>query len=84
MQFTGLKFSSYKGVNMEGRIITWKELINHLQSLPEDKLNDCVTIYLEDKDEFVPISLNDIVQANEKETDVLDEGCIYIKAGTVI
>ena len=52
--------------------MTYAELLKELQSLDSDRLNDTVTVYINDRDEFFPISEFQIAVGDV--TDVIDDG----------
>jgi hypothetical protein len=56
--------------------MTYKELIEELQKLPEDRLNDTVTVYDPEQDDFCSVNHTSI--ALEKFNDVLDPGHAYL------
>jgi hypothetical protein len=53
---------------------TYRDLFNVLKSIPEDRLDDNVTIYDSAEDEYHPASSINITT----EDDVLDKGHVYI------
>lgn len=57
--------------------MTWRQMKELLNDIPEERLNDTAIIYLTNSDEFLPIPaiLNMV-----KETDVLDKGAVYLEA----
>jgi hypothetical protein len=56
--------------------MTYKELIEELQKLPADRLNDTVTVYDSDRDEYVGVNHTSIALAEHN--DVLDPGHLYL------
>jgi hypothetical protein len=56
--------------------MTYKELIEELQKLPADRLNDTVTVYDPDRDDFCGINHTSIALAEHN--DVLDPGHLYL------
>ena len=54
--------------------MTYRELLNHIQQLPEDHLDDDVTLYIDCMDEFYAIDGYGV----EAVDDVLDEGHLYL------
>ena len=50
--------------------ITYRELANRLSLVPQDRLDDNVTVYDESEDEYYPVQKTFIT----KESDVLDKG----------
>jgi len=60
-------------VALKGELVmTYAELLKELQSLDSDRLNDTVTVYINDRDEFFPISEFQIAVGDV--TDVIDDG----------
>ena len=57
--------------------MTYAELLKELHSLDPNRLNDTVTVYLNDRDEFFPIS--DFQIAVGDVTDVIDDGHAYLE-----
>ena len=55
---------------------TYRQLLNHLQSIPNDKLDDTITVLLSDQDEMMPVV--GIEFSDEKREDRLDEGHLYL------
>ena len=55
--------------------MTWKELAEHIQSMPEDSQLDNVTVYIRDVDEFFPIPE---MRTAIAENGVLDKGHEYM------
>jgi len=56
--------------------MTYKQLLEELQKLPEDRLGDTITVYDPDRDDYCAI--NHVAIATEAENDVLDEGHTYL------
>ena len=61
--------------------MTYHELIQALQSLPQERLDDDVSIYVCDTDEYYP--LGQLSVANDF-SDVLDPGHIYLETEVVV
>lgn len=55
--------------------MNYKQLIKILESMPKEKLNDDVTVYFANDDEYYGI---ESIQINN-DTNVIDNGHIYIK-----
>jgi hypothetical protein len=55
--------------------LTYRELLCHLNSLREDRLDDNVTIYLTEQDEWMPVTCVEITT----DSDVLDYGHTYLE-----
>ena len=53
----------------------YRELLEILSKLPKDRLEDDVTVYLAEDDEFLPIGYACISDDNS----VLDEGHLYLE-----
>jgi len=56
--------------------MTYKQLIKSLMEIPVDRLNDDVTVYDPDRDDFCGV--NHMSVAIDKYNDVLDEGHAYL------
>ena len=56
--------------------MTYAELLNALYELPKDRLEDTVTVYNPDTNDFCAINHSEV--ANEKDNDVLDPGHFYL------
>jgi len=56
--------------------MTYRELIETLQSLPQERLEDDVSIYVSDFDEYYP--LGQLSVAHDF-SDILDPGHIYLE-----
>lgn len=56
--------------------MTYKDLLEQLETLPKERLEDTVTVYDAYEDEYIPVIETDIAQ--EIETNVLDEGHFYL------
>lgn len=56
--------------------MTYKDLLQQLQNLPEDRLNDNVTVLDPYGDEFIAVI--DTAEAKDEENDVLDDGHFYL------
>jgi hypothetical protein len=52
---------------------TNRDLLNFLLKMPEEHLDDNLTVYDAEEDEFYPVNKIE----NETQTDVLDEGCMF-------
>ena len=55
---------------------TYRQLLNHLQSIPEQNLDDTITVLLSDQDEMMPVV--GIEFSDEEKEDRLDEGHLYL------
>jgi hypothetical protein len=55
--------------------MTYKQLIEELMKLPSDRLNDTVTVYDPDQDDFCGVNHMSLA---DRHNDVLDEGHAYI------
>ena len=64
-------WTSFARTNM-----TYAELIEELGKIPFDRLNDTVTVYDPDRDDFCGV--NHMSVAIDKHNDVLDEGHAYL------
>ena len=66
--------------------LTYKELAKIIAELPEDHMNDNVTIFDEDESEFygvksidsVPHDMAEDIRIDTPSDGILDEGCIYL------
>ena len=56
--------------------MTYAKLIEVLGTIPFDRLNDTVTVYDPEKDDYCAIE--DIGVATEAENDILDEGHTFL------
>jgi hypothetical protein len=56
--------------------MTYKELLEQLQNLPQERLDDTVTVFDSYTDEYTAIIDTDV--ANEEFCDVLDQGHFYL------
>lgn len=56
--------------------MNYRQLLNVLERLTDEELNQDITIYSISDDEFFPARALGI--ANKQDTDVLDEGHLYI------
>lgn len=56
--------------------MTYKELIKSLMEIPADRLNDDVTVFDPDREDFCAI--NHLELSDEKTNDVLDAGHAYL------
>ena len=56
--------------------MTYAELLNALYELPKDRLEDTITVYDPDRQEFYPV--NHTETAGEKDNDVLDPGHFFL------
>lgn len=54
--------------------LTYRQLKQHLDELEDEKLDDNVTIYLSEYDEYIPVTNVFVTD----EADVLDEGHTYL------
>jgi len=59
--------------------MTYKELLEELQSASEEQLNQNVTVHLMDDDEYYPI--HSVCVAVEDECGLLDEDHLVLAAG---
>ena len=57
--------------------MTYAELLNILYSMPKDRLEDTITIYVEQDDEFFAVTGSEF--SDEKTNDVLDNGHLFLK-----
>lgn len=57
--------------------MTYAELLNILWSMPKDRLEDDVTVYITSMDEYFAITGHET--AEEKNNDVLDNGHLFLK-----
>lgn len=55
--------------------MTYKELLENLSRIPEDRLNDNALVFIQWDNEYLPISA---IWESGKENDVLDEGHTYL------
>ena len=56
--------------------MSYKELLEQLQNLPQERLEDTVTVFDSYTDEYTAIIDTDV--ANEEFCDVLDQGHFYL------
>lgn len=56
--------------------MTYRQLLQELQNLPEDRLNDTVTVHDPYEVEFIPVVHTNI--ASEIDNDVLDPGHLFL------
>ena len=56
--------------------MTYKQLIKSLMEIPADRLNDDVTVFDPDREDFCAI--NHLELSDEKTNDVLDAGHAYL------
>ena len=56
--------------------MTYAQLIEALGTIPFERLNDTVTVYNPDTDDFCGVNNTEV--ANEKDNDVLDPGHFYL------
>jgi hypothetical protein len=56
--------------------MTYKQLIEELTKIPADRLDDTVTVYDPDRDDFCGVNHSEV--AKEEENDVLDPGHFYL------
>ena len=56
--------------------MSYKELLEQLQNLPQERLDDTVTVFDSYTDEYTAIIDTDV--ANEEFCDVLDPGHFYL------
>lgn len=56
--------------------MTYRELLQDLQNLPDERLDDTATAYDPYQEEFIPIAHT--YEADEENTDQLDEGHLYL------
>lgn len=59
-------------------MITWRHLQKHIEQIPEDHLDDTVTVYLSESDEYFGASN---VYTNDG-SDVIGDGESYIAIST--
>ena len=59
--------------------MTYKQLLEELQSANEEQLSQDATVHLMDDDEYYPVHA--VCVAVEDECDVLDEGHLVLAAG---
>jgi len=57
--------------------MTYAELLNILYAMPKDRLEDTITIYVEQDDEFFAVTGSEF--SDEKTNDVLDNGHLFLK-----
>ena len=55
---------------------TYRQLLKALQNLPDYCLDDTVTVYIKQEDEYIGVSGTSI--AKEEENDVLDDGHLFL------
>lgn len=56
--------------------MTYRTLLKLLQEAPPERLNDAVTLFDSNDGEFY--SIDELVAADPREIDVLDEGHLYL------
>jgi hypothetical protein len=56
--------------------MTYAELLNILYSMPKDRLEDTITIYDAENDEYYPITRTEF--SDEETNDVLDKGHLFL------
>ena len=66
-----MAWTSFARTNM-----TYKQLIKSLMEIPAERLNDTVTVFDPDRDDFCGV--NHMELAAEATNDVLDEGHAYL------
>ena len=57
--------------------MTYSELLNILYAMPKDRLEDTITIYDQNADEYFAVTGSEV--ADEKTNDVLDNGHLFLK-----
>ena len=57
-------------------MITYRKLLRQLQNIPDERLDDTVTVHLSHEEEFYAVSHAEI--ADEDCQDVLDDGHLYL------
>lgn len=57
---------------------TYRELLEQLRALPEDQLDNDVTVYVSGMDEFYPLDPNNPMGIAGPEHDVLDPHHFYL------
>jgi hypothetical protein len=55
--------------------MTYRQLLKKLQSMPDASLDDTVTVFNNDDEEFYPV---DRAKIADDDCDVLDEGHLYL------
>ena len=55
--------------------MTYRQLLKKMQSIPDDRLDDDVTVFNGEDEEFYPVFR---VKTADDECDVLDEGHFYL------
>lgn len=55
--------------------MTYRQLLMKMQSMPDDRLDDDVTVFDGNEGEFLPVNGTEIA---DDECDVLDEGHLYL------
>lgn len=58
----------------EAQFASYRELRAFINSLPPENLDDTVTVYNPDTDEFLPVTKFSTAEQDSKHTSVLDEG----------
>lgn len=56
--------------------MTYRKLLRQLQNIPDERLDDTVTVHLRHEDEFYAVANIEI--ADEDDQDVLDDGHLYL------
>ena len=56
--------------------MTYRQLLEVLQAMPQDRLEDDVSVYVCDSDEYYPVEQ---VSITDDFSDVLDPGHIYLE-----
>jgi len=56
--------------------MTYKQLIKSLMEIPAERLDDTITVYDPDRDDYCAV--NHVAVAVEAENDVLDEGHTFL------
>jgi hypothetical protein len=64
------------GIRYPFQQMTYAELLNILYSMPKDRLEDTITIYDAENDEYYPITRTEF--SDEETNDVLDKGHLFL------
>lgn len=54
--------------------MTYRDLLNQLKDLPQERLDDDVTVYLALSEETIPVNSSFTVSNSDPQAGILDEG----------
>lgn len=58
--------------------MTYRELVERIKELPDERMDDDVSVYVSENDEFMPVISAEIILAHSNNSCVLDVGHCYI------